>query len=344
MSQSWDTLLGPAVQVQAAHRAGLDVLFAGARPANAFAICGLWEPFFVQASDEDLDRCLSQVLGSLPDRLARAADEVTFYPLVVDFWPLGVHFVDSLFGARVYPYDGNFWSDPLPGGLADLRPVDFTSSPLVRWTLDAMLRLAEALPEPIALCGPVLASPLNIAVNILGQQALVELTRPGEPELRGLRIITDAIRGLHDLVRATLPEGRYRFYCSCNRFAPDGFGHICGCSTQLVGPETYAAHLAPLDAAVLAVYPEGGTIHLCGHHTQHLPCWREMRGLRGVQLNDAAADDFRAYFEGLRDDQVIYIAPTPRMTAGEILRLSGGRRVVLQMALDRPLSLRDEHD
>jgi len=121
-----------------------------------------------------------------------------------------------------------------------------------------------------------------------------------------------------------------RFYASCSRYAPDGVGHICGCSTQLLGPEAYARYFAPLDVRVLRAYPNGGTIHLCGRHTQHIPCWRAMPALRGVQLNDAAADDFAAYFAGLRDDQVIYLAPTERMSIGRILEISGGQRVVLQ--------------
>lgn len=37
MSESWDSLLGPAVLIQAAHRARLDALSAGARPASACA-------------------------------------------------------------------------------------------------------------------------------------------------------------------------------------------------------------------------------------------------------------------------------------------------------------------
>lgn len=157
----------------------------------------------------------------------------------------------------------------------------------------------------MGVAGRVLALPLSAAVNVLGQRALVELALPGKAELRGLAAIADTIAELHRLIRARLPEGGWRFYCPCNRYAPDGMGHICGCTTQLTAPETYARYIAPLDAEIPGAYPRGGTIHLRGHHTQHIACWREMEALRCVQLNDHAAEDFAAYFHGLRDSQVI---------------------------------------
>jgi hypothetical protein len=70
-------------------------------------------------------------------------------------------------------------------------------------------------------------------------------------------------------------------------------------------------------------------IHLCGVHTQHLAAFREMRELRAVQLNDRAAEDMPAYLDGLRDDQVIYLDPTPTTTAEQALEMTGGRRLVL---------------
>ncbi len=62
-----------------------------------------------------------------------------------------------------------------------------------------------------------------------------------------------------------------------------------------------------------------------------------MAPLRGVEITDAAADDFEHYFRGLREDQVIWIAPTRDMPLERILAISGGRRIVLQMKVDRPI-------
>jgi hypothetical protein len=61
-----------------------------------------------------------------------------------------------------------------------------------------------------------------------------------------------------------------------------------------------------------------------------------MPRLRGVEITDAAADDFEHYFHGLREDQVIYISPTKSMPAERILAISGGRWIVLQMKMEKP--------
>jgi hypothetical protein len=303
-------------------------------------ICPLGQREYLNAEPACVEPWLKASVDAIEAGLEAAAHPVTFRPLMIEFWPLGVHFVDALFGARVYETGDNFWSDPLPGGLADLSPIDVAAHPLVTWAMEVIARLMGDLPPQVQLATPVFASPLNIAVNILGERCLTDLSAPGPGELRGMAAITDAIASLHLLARERFPGERLRFYASSGRYAPDGFGHICGCTTQLVGPETYARYVAPLDAQVLAVYPEGGTIHLCGHHTQHIPCWRAMEDLRGVQLNDAAADDFEAYFRGLRDDQIIYIGPTAAMPIDRILSISGGRRIILQALLDEPVPIR----
>ncbi len=279
-------------------------------------------------------------VAALESGIEAALNPVTFRPFMIEFWPLGVHFVDTLFGAEVYPAGDNFWTNPLPCGLADLTPVDLAADPMTAWAMEALAILTTDLPPQVQLATPVFSSPLNIAVNILGERALTDLSAPGPGELRGMQAIADAIASLHEATRRRFPGSRVRFYASSGRYAPDGFGHVCGCTTQLVGPDTYARYVGPLDAQVLGVYPEGGTIHLCGYHTQHIPCWRAMENLRGVQLNDAAADDFEAYFHGLRDDQIIYIAPTAAMPIARILDLSGGRRVILQALLDEPVPTR----
>ena len=71
-------------------------------------------------------------------------------------------------------------------------------------------------------------------------------------------------------------------------------------------------------------------IHLCGAHAQHIPVWREMKALKSVQLNDRAAEDFEAFWRGLREDQIVYVNPTARMTTARILEISAGRRVIFQ--------------
>lgn len=328
------------VAVQQSHRRLLGELFAGRAAQCVPSVARIAQCEYLDATPDRFAAWLDTSIEALDAGLPQASDTVTFRPLVVEFWPLGVHFVDALFGARVYEKDGNFWSDDLPSSLGDLAPPDVGASPLVRWTFDSIGQAIAALPHAVSVTTPVFSSPLNIAVNLFGEQALLDLSRPGKRELRGMEAIADAIESLHRLARDRFPASRCRFYASSHRYAPDGFGHICGCTTQLLGPETYARYVAPLDERILRTYPHGGTIHLCGHHTQHIPRWRKMPCLRGVQLNDAAADDFPAYLAGLRDDQIIYITPTPRMPLQTILALSGGRRIVLQTKLDRRIPVR----
>jgi hypothetical protein len=316
--------------IQTAHRATFDRLYAGDHVAPLPAICGAYLGYYGPAEDDALAAWCAETLPGVVDEIvAKAANPRAFYPLVLEFAPLGVHFVDALFGARVFHTEHTVWSDELPGSLADQPALDVAAHPLVSWMQRATATLLAQLPAPIAVTTPIFSSPLNVTLNLFGERALVDLADPDPDTLRGLDRITAAIADLHRLMRRWFPE-RVRFYCSSTRFAPDGVGHLCGCSTQLVSAATYAGHFAPRDAAVLTVYSGGGTLHLCGHHTQHLAAWRAMPALRAVQLNDAASDEFPAYFAGLRDDQLIYLSPTDTMPLSRIMAVSGGRRVIYQ--------------
>ena len=85
----------------------------------------------------------------------------------------------------------------------------------------------------------------------------------------------------------------------------------------------------PCDEAILSVYPNPGLIHLCGKHTQHIPIFRKMKCLHAVQVNDAAAEELRQYFDGLRKDQVIYFNRCEGMTIEQAMEITDGRRLVL---------------
>ncbi len=314
---------------QLVHQQAIRRLFAAERLESVPFINGSYAGYYGRADDAEFDPWLAGELDPLLAVLQReAVDAQTFHPLVVEFAPLGVHYVDALFGAQVFTHEGQYWSHSLPGSIAGLAPVDIGNSSLVHWTLHALNRLLARLPDAVATTTPIFSSPLNVAINLFGEQVLMDLASPDERILHGFAVICDAIAGLHQLAQERYPADRLRFYCSSTRWAPNGVGHICGCSTQLLAPETYATCIAPLDERILRTHPAGGTIHLCGRHTQHLPCWRAMPALRAVQLNDAAANDFPAYFTALRDDQLIYITPTELMPRSRILEISAGRRVI----------------
>jgi hypothetical protein len=177
---------------------------------------------------------------------------------------------------------------------------------------------------------PVLSCPLNIAVNLYGERFLIALIEDPEAAKHDVAVITEAIIGLHKLFLARMPSEITRVTWAVGRFMPAGYGLIDGCTTQLISPAVYRAIIAPHDNSILALYPHGGMIHLCGASEQHIPTWRDMPALRAVQLNDRAADAFEAYFNGLRDDQILYVCPTEKVNIETILRVShGGRRVVI---------------
>jgi hypothetical protein len=177
---------------------------------------------------------------------------------------------------------------------------------------------------------PVLSCPINIAINIYGQEFLLWLLDAPGRARHVLGVVTDAILLATRELMAVVPEDLRRTSVVCDRYAPPGYGLIDGCATQLISASHYRDFIAPLDEEALGVYPRGGMIHLCGGSTQHIPAWRDMAALRSVQLNDRAADDAEAYLAGLRRDQIVYFSPTRLMPARRFLALAGDRPVVLQ--------------
>lgn len=267
-----------------------------------------------------------------------------FAPVCVEYPIYGVHFIDKVLGAHVFNLQGDSeeqdvfqWNASyLKTPVGSLRMPDLDKSET--WQLAK--RAAKAFVEAdvkLPLYGmPTLASPLNILLNLYGQEALVAMFDDEEAVMHDLRIITDVIGAMHRWHRENVPETQLQPVISWNRTQPPGFGQVCGCTTQLISEAFYRKFAAPLDDELLAIYPHGGMIHLCGSHMQHLPCFRDMPHLRAVQVNDRAAEDLAKYLEGLREDQIIYVNPCPGMTAEEAVRISGGKRIVLASAIEAP--------
>jgi len=334
-SPAWLTADVRRVQAHHAHRVA--EVWSGAAPGpvhidgrffgRAHGLWGTDEPDMLEEPEE----WLADVLADMGTAAEWAGDERTFRPLYIELDPLGTHFIDALLGAGVYFHEGQVWSDQLTCGIGELEPPDLRSGGLLR----KAARLAElALAAtggciPIAL--PVFSCPVNTGTSVFGQRLLEALVCQPADAARALRVVTDciiaAVRALHAVVSAGLRLNSV----ACNRFGPEGFGQIDGCATQLVSAEHYARFFAPLDAALLRAWPaQAGLIHLCGAHAQHIPTWRGMPEIRAVQLNDRAAEDLELYAGGLREDQVIYVAPTPTMPPERILEAARGRRLVAQ--------------
>jgi hypothetical protein len=244
--------------------------------------------------------------------------------------PHGVHFIDHLLGADVFRMeDGSWQAHYLPTPIGELRRPDLEAN--ASW--HAAMGITHAFVErdaPGVLFGlPTIASALNIAVNLYGQAIILAMMTEPEAARHDLRVINDLLCDIHGWYRATVPERQLQCIVPQGRCQPPGFGQLCGCTTQLLSPGLYEEFIAPLDDELLSVYPRGGMIHLCGTHTQHVPCWRKLPSFRAFQTNDRASEDFETYFRELREDQVLYVNLTETVTVERIAEVARGRRVVI---------------
>jgi hypothetical protein len=313
-----------------AHFARLRRIFAGERPPAPFQLMGVEGKGRADPYVEP-ERWTEEALTELAAQAEKLLDRRVFRPLVVSLYPYGVHFVDRMFGAETFELreKDNWQVRTLAAPVGELSPPDLDRDPT--WALAR--RLAEAFARSgatVPLFGlPTIASALNVGMNLYGQELLVAMHDDPAAAHHDLGVINELLCRLHRWYLEHLPREQLQPVVAAGRTQPPGFGQLCGCSTQLLSPEMYRDCVAPLDDRLLAAYPHGGMIHLCGGHTQHIPVWRAMRSLRAVQLNDRAAEDLEAYFRGLREDQVMYVNPCPGMPAERIVEITGARRLVL---------------
>jgi hypothetical protein len=274
------------------------------------------------------------VLGSLSDLAKKTdllGDKNCFRPLVIEFDPYGVHFSDKLLGADVYyNKDSEQWYNKfLETPLGSLEPCDLERHPawqLVKRVTECFLDQDVSLP---VFGLPVIASVLNVAVNLYSESLLIDMAAEGDAARHDLAVIHELLCTMHRYFIEKIPEKQRQCTVAAGRTQPPGFGQLCGCTTQLVSRNMYDSFIAPLDAEMLALYPHGGLIHLCGSHEQHIPVWRNMKSLRAVQLNDRAAVDLELYFNGLREDQIIYLNPFKGMPIERAIAITGGKRLVI---------------
>lgn len=276
-------------------------------------------------------------LENLAENYAVLENEVYFRPLCVEFYIYGVHYIDKMLGADVFFQDNQWYNRYLPTPIGQLKAPDLETDEvwsLTKRAMNAFLEADVALP----LFGlPTIASALNIAVNLYGENILVEMLDDPEAAKADLKTINNLLCTLHRECRSTIPAQQLQPVISWNRTQPPGYGQLCGCTTQLLSGPLYQEMIAPLDDELLSVYPHGGMIHLCGAHTQHMEAFRNMKSLKAIQVNDRAAGDLRAYYEGLREDQVIYLNSCKEMSVTKAMEITGGHRLVLAGSLDRPV-------
>lgn len=277
----------------------------------------------------DPEAWIREAATYLADHVHSRISDKYFVPLCFYNSIYGVHFVDRIFGCDVFFQDGQWYNRRLKNEVGQLQKPDLETDEtwaLAKRIARAFLDLKVTAP---LFETPVIASPLNIAVNLYGEEILVAMLMEPEAAHHDLQIINEVLIELHQWYRSHIPAAQLQTVVACGRCQPPEHGQLCGCTTQLLSPHLYEEFIMPLDDALLGIYPHGGLIHLCGSHTQLIPLFAGMPHLKCVQLNDKAAQDLRFYVEGLRDDQVIYFSPCEGISTRQALEIADGKKMVI---------------
>ena len=279
----------------------------------------------------DPQQRMQEALSQLADRVHILGDEEVFRPLSVCAALHGVHFVDKLFGADVYELENepdNWQTRYLTSPIGSLARPNLDNHPT--WAIAKAFARAfvdSGVTVPVFML-PTVASALNIGMNLYGQELLMAMMLEPEAAQRDLQTINDVLIEIHDWYRATVPIDRLHQVACGGRYQPPGCGQICGCSTQMIACEQYEQFIAQKDDAVLSRYPNGGMIHLCGSHTQHIPVWKQMKSLTAVQVNDRAAEDLEIYLREM-SEKVYYVAPCEAMPRERIEQFAIDHKIII---------------
>jgi len=331
------------VRAREAQFARMEALFAGRDDSDlAFVLFGEAVGYSAPSIGEVAQK-MDEALDELATKAEVLRDRRVFRPVSTGFSVLGVHFVDQIFGSRVVRTDDDWQSLLLETPVGELPRPDLERDEtwsLTRAAVEAFV--ASGLTVPL-FTTPCIGSALNIAMNLYSEELLVAMLKDPKAAHRDLQIINDALGTMHRWYLETVPTVQLQYPATRLRAQPPGFGQIDGCSTHLLSAGVYRDFIAPLDDELLSVFPHGGMIHLCGKHARHIPVWREMKSLRAVQLSSFANEDLEAYFDQLRDDQMIYVGPSERVSLEWIMNVTGGHRIVLAEDLPEPLPTRRPH-
>lgn len=274
-----------------------------------------------QALDEDLE--------VLAQYAYQYKSNKWFVPFCVEGEFYGVHFIDRIFGAKVFFQDGQWYNRYLDIEVGELEKPNLDDDETWRMAREYALAFLNSGTTVPLLGLPTIASALNIAINLYGEEILVAMIAEPEAAKHDLGIINEVLMEIHGWYLANIPHDRMQPVISWGRTQPPGYGQICGCSTQLLSPALYEEFIMPLDNALLGVYPNGGMIHLCGSHEHLLPLFAKMENLKSVQLNDRATNGLADYVKMLREDQVIYLIPTEEMPIEKALEIAKDKKLIV---------------
>jgi len=228
----------------------------------------------------------------------------------------GNYFMPALFGCAVsYPRDQAPGNAPLRVDMeemARLRVPDLQGSPVVRRAFAEARRLRERY----GFCSGAVntGSPLNVAVNVFGEQFLMACKLEPETARHVLRVIAATELRLYREFSAVVdpehfPPGRIAF----------GYGN---CPAVMLSPATYRDVVLPVD---LWVRQQVSELHL--HHCGVLDDYIELyRDLRPSSLDIGGESDYAAVRRAFPDIPFSLIVNAPDIegrSAGEVDHLIG---------------------
>ncbi len=307
----------------------LDCLYAGELLERPFGLSGVWGTATSNSFTHPED-CIAEQLVSLATvELDKLKCGAVFRPGITGVGLYGVHFMDVLLGAEVFDLDGtgNWQVHTLTTAVGTLELPNWAQHPAWQTAARAAEFFVEHAPGSVVFETPCISSPLNIAINLYGQEFLMALLEEPEAAHHDMRVITDLMLGIHGWYIERVPW-RQRQAAAIGRVTPPGFGHLCRCSATMLSEEQYLEFVMPYEREVLALFPRGGFMHLCGFYTQLIPAWQHFDELKVLQVNDDASADLPEYFRRLPDDRVFYNLECPQMPWREAERLTSGCRIV----------------
>lgn len=287
----------------------------------------------------DPERWVVECLEDIASHIEKTENQYCFVPACVECDIYTTHFSDTIFGATVHwnPVSNQWYNDYLEIEPSELKFPDMEKSET--WNIAKRAALAF-IKNDVALPLfdlPIIGSALNQFVNLWSEKALLEMAVDEEGAGKILKIINNTLIYMHKWYLSVFPKKQLHYVYSTSRAQPPGFGQIDGCTTQLISADMYRNLVMPLDEELLSTYPRGGMMHICGHHLQHLESFRAMPHLRAFEMPSPAGDDFEAYFNGLRGDQVIYFSANKTVSREDALRISKGKRIILQGGTEEPV-------
>jgi hypothetical protein len=312
------------------HNQRMEALYAGEDDSpDLYVLYGTSAGLDLADESLPLEEKLDTAMTELADAAERLTDEKTYRPLILNADMFGVHYIDNIFARACFGIETKWGHRANEFEVGSLKPFDLDSDPYWQAAQEATLKFLE-YDTPLVRMTPIcLANSLNTGMNLYGQSLLMAMYDNPEGVKNDFQLINDVIVTMNAWYRDNVPPDRLSTIAGGVRLMPSGFGHLDGCSTQMLSPDLYDEFVRDLDDAITSVWPRGAMQHLCGSHTQHLPTWSKLESFKAFQLCDGPNAELDVYYTESRDDQIIYVGPTWRISMERIMDITGGWRVIL---------------